>query len=643
MSVLEQCKEVYKKDQQAWQRNYDKSANDLLFLSDDEYAQWDQKDYAARVRTGRPALTIDQLNQFVHQVANDIRMNTPTINVLPSDVEASEETAEVLKGLIREIEYRSLADDVYDTASLSSVKCALGFIRIDHDYDGDGFEQVLEIKRVVNPLNVWLDSDSIECDGRDAKHCTIIDHITVEEFKKRYPEKTPSSFGDDDFDASQADDDDYVSIAEVFKVEETEEEITSEDGKITRIVTRRKVNRYKMSGDDILEETEFPSRYIPMVPVYGEEAWVDGKRQLYSLIRRSKQAQRMFNLWKSLETELLMKAPKAPIMAAVGQVEDFQEDWKNPDKAAVLRYHAVDSSKNLIGPPQRIEPPPIPVGVVNAARQTVDDIKATMGIYNAGLGMPSNELSGVAIHKRQGESDTATYHFADNLVRSITQVGRILIDAIPNVYDTPRVLRIVGVEEDVKRVGVNGQVIEDQPETVDLTAGRYDVRVTTGASYSTRRQEAADFLSQLVTTNPEFMKIMGDKLFENLDVTGAPAMAERIKRVMDPAILQEDDGVDPAVMALQQQMQQMQGVIASQQEQLQSKQAELSIKAQSEQNDAAESAANVQVDREKLQLDRDKFVAEVALKERELALEEQKFAIQVAEKQVIPPVQLRGE
>lgn len=628
--IIKKAKERLKRDQSAWSDVYEKAGDDLHFLSDDDFAQWDEKDYSERIKTNRPALTIDQLGQFIHQVANDIRMNTPTINVLPSDAESSEETADVFKGLIREIEYRSNADDVYDTASLYSVKCGIGFIRVDHEYEEDGFNQNLIIKRIVNPLSVWIDSDSIECDGRDEKHATITERITVSKFKELYPDAEPACFESEGSEHTLTDEQE-ITIVEHFYIDETSEEIVSEDGSQTRTVNRKTVKRCKLSGKEVLEETTFPGKYIPIIPVYGEESWVDGKRHLFSLIRKSKQAQKMFNYWKSLETELLMKAPQAPVMAAEGQLEDYAEDWKNPNKAMVLRYKVKDLEGNAVGPPQRLEPPTIPVGVVNASRACVDDIKATMGIYNAGLGQVDNAISGVAIQGRKTEGDVATYHFADNLVRSITQVGRILVGAIPTIYDTPRVIQIIGAEEETKPVGINGQIVSDQPQSFDLTRGKYDVRVLTGASFTTKRQEAAQFLSQLVQTNPDFIKIMGDILFKNLDFSGAPAMAERIKRIMDPAILQDEKGPDPAVMQLQSQMQQMQAVNAALQQQLNDKQAELSIKAMSEQNDAKESSGKLSLQQQELQHKKDISTAEILLKKQELQLQAEELALKKME------------
>lgn len=638
--LVSEAKSLYAKDKSAWEHVYRKGKKDLKFLSDAEHAQWDEADAQRRLERGRPVITIDQLGQFVHQVVNDARANTPTITVIPAGEGSDQEKAEVLKGLIRNIEYKSDADTAYDTAINSSVKCSIGFIRVCHDYANEvGFEQDLVIKRVVNPFKIMLDSDSMEADGSDAKHGHILEEISVSEFKKRYPGKDPVSFDCDEEQAAVLQDDEKIVICEFYKLEEEHKEIALlasgnvveyqegiENTLADEIKTRRKIKRVKvrhvtLSGKEELESTYFPGKYIPIVPVYGEEAWEDGKRHIHSLIRRSKEAQRMFNLWKSLETEILMKAPKAPVMAAEGQIEDYAEDWKDPDKSMALRYKTVDAEGNPAPPPIRLQPPPVPTGVVNASRQTVDDIKSTMGIYNAALGERSNETSGVAINQRKIEGDMATYHFGDNLIKSITHVGRILVSAIPEIYDTQRIIRIIGEEDEPKMVGINGEVLEDQDDTFNLTEGTYDVRVVTGAPFTTRRQEAAKFFSDIISTQPELFKIMGDLLFKNMDFTGAPAMAERMKKAMDPKFL-EDEEQDNEKMVMAQQLQQAQGVIEQLSMQVKQKGENEQLKAQME-------MAELQHE-EKMKL------LEAQLKEKEMALKEQELLVRMAEIQAQP-------
>lgn len=612
--IVKVAQKLFQRDKGAWSDVYQHALDDLEFQNPDvEGAQWDPADYQARIDTRRPALTIDQLSQFVHSVANDIRMNTPSINVLPSGNGSDEETAEIFKGLIRNIEYRSNADDVYDNASLSAIRSSLGFIQVDHDYvDEDGFEQELLIKRVVNPLACWIDADSIECDGRDARHGTLLDPILVSEFKKQYPGKDAVNFGEENVRTDYKDED-VINLAHFFILKDTARDISVDDnGKVVdyaegmtrkRSVKKTIVERYKLSGKDELEKTTFPGRYIPLVPVYGEENWINGKRHILSLIRRAKDPQRMQNYWASLETELLQKMPQAPVMVAAGQIDDYIDDWRTPGKAAALRYKTHDIKGNVLPAPQRLEPPTIPTGIVNARREAIEDIKASMGLYNASIGARSNETSGVAIERRQQEGDVATFHFGDNLVRSITQVGRILVCAIPEIYDTPRVIRIVGIEGEPDEVGVNGESVKDQERAYDLTKGKYDVRVTTGASFTTKRQETAAVLSELIMKQPELAGIMGDIYFRNADFAGNEAMAERMEKWIEknnPGMIEKDgeEAPDPQKMQMEQMIQAMQAELVDLKQKENNKQGELAIK----QGDLQLKAAELELKKEELAL-----------------------------------------
>lgn len=639
MDIVKEAEKLFKKDRDYWEAKiYPSARDDLHFLSDDEYAQWNKEELERRVKDGRPALTIDQLGQFINQVANDIRMNTPSINIIPDGEGADQETAEVIKGIIRSIEYESCADNAYDLAALNAIQCSIGFIRVDHEYEGDnGFDQKLCIKRVVNPLAIYLDSESVEVDGRDARHGFVLDSMTVGAFKRKYKDKEPKSFGDET-PRDKITDDDMVVVAEFFKADETEKEIgalesgeieDAQDGveyKSRRTVKKRTIRRYILSGKDVLEETTFPSEYIPLIPVYGKEHWVDGKREVHSLIRKSKDAQRQFNAWKSLETELLMKQPTATYMAVEGTTDEYADAWNGETNERVLRYSQKDVNGDSAPVPQILPPPPVPTGVVNAALQCVDGIKATMGIYNAGLGQKSNETSGVAINQRKVESDVATFHFSDNLVKSITQVGRVCVSGLRTILDTPRVMRMIGEEDQPKEVAINGAAFVDgQKRHFDLTRGTYGVRVITGASFTTKRQEAAEFYTQLVTKSPDLMAVMGDLMFQNMDFAGAPAMAERMKKVVDPKFLEE--GGDPQaaqVQELAQGLEQAKQVIVQLQEQLQAKQENTQGQMQLE---VAKLQAQVQGEQEDRQMKKEELMVNAQIKARELDLKEQELLL----------------
>lgn len=633
--ILQDALDNYEVAVNGWTNIFEKGREDLEFQSDEDDAQW----IDSRLRKSRKfRYTIDQLGQFIHQVENDVRMNTPTIQVIPDGNGSDKKTAEIFQGLIKGIEYKSNADAAYDTAVSFAIRSSIGFLRVDHKYiDEESFEQELCIERVVNPFSIYIDPASIQPDGSDAMFGFVLEEISIKEFNRLYPNKSASSFGSK-VELREADK--SIVIAEYFKiVEESKEVGMDKDGRAVpytnqekkRTIKTRKVMRYKLSGSEVLEETTFPGRYIPLVPVYGEEAWIDGKRNLYSLIRKSKSSQMMYNLTKTLEVEVLMKQPQAPFIAPAGATSGFEQEYKDPSLVNVLHYNPTDINGNPITAPQRSQPPTLPTGFAALARESIDDIKATMGLYNASIGQRSNEQSGVAINARKLEGDVATFHFGDNLVRSITQVGRILVFAIPEIYDTARIIKIIGEEDESKTVGINGEREQDQEETYDLAKGKYDVRVITGAAFTTQRQEAAALYNQLIQSMPDLMPIIGDLVFKYQDTAGSQAIAARMKKLVDPKLLDEDDReddqqmVDPEKEQMAQALQAMQAQMAELQAQLENKQADLQLKAQDQQLKAQSEATKAEIESAKL-----------ALEAKKLELEQQKIEIEAYNAQKEP-------
>lgn len=635
--IIEQAQDGYQDAKAYWSQIYQLAKDDLRFLSDKEGSQWDDRSFAKRKAKNRPALQVDKLTQYVNQVSNDIRMNTPSINVIPHSGGADIETAEIYQGLIRDIERNSNADDAYDYAVNSAIKCSIGFIRVDHRYKDSGtFDQELYIERVVNPLGVLLDPCSVSPDGSDAKCAWVLDDIPTKEFKRKYPNANPVSFGS----KSMSKDSDTVTVCEYFKVKEEPIVLALlEDGSSVeftegmpvqpvdiRKAEKRVVYRYHMNGEEVLQETTFPGEYIPIIPVYGEEAWIDGERHIHSLIRKAKDPQRRYNMWASVEAEMLMKSSKATVVAVGGTTENYAEDYMNPDDAVVLRYDQTDSKGNQAPPPQINPGPQVPAGIVTAMMQAGEDIKATLGLYDAFIGQRSNETSGVAIRQRKMEGDRAVYHYGDNLVRSITQVGRVLVSAIPAIYNNPRIVSIVGKEEDTDKVGINGAMVEGQERPYFLAEGQYNVRVTTGASFATMREEAAEFFQQVIQSQPALMQVAGDLMFKYMDFPGAQALAERIKKTIPPQLLDEGQQ-DPQVAALAQENEQLKQALAAMQQELQSKQADLQVKVMAEQNDVQESQSKNQIELAKLQLEQQKLAMEFELKQAELALKARELGL----------------
>jgi len=575
-----------------WSEIYSAMRDDVRFsIGLDHYPSMTEQDCR-----DKGLLVVPILPQFIHQVVNDMRVNTPSITVLPTEDSYSDiETAKIYKGLIKSIEYKSNADDAYDTAGEYSVRGGLGFAMVDHDYVAeDSFLQELKIKSIRNQSSVYLDPTYMECDGSDAEWGLILEKISKEEFEEKYSGKEFASFGDTltedaaEITICQFFIKKYTEITKQMAVDGSMEDYSEEDEEAEKKKKKRKlrkvtIERYKFSGSDELEKTTFPGIYIPIVPFHGEEVWDDGKRYLMSLIRQAKDAQRRVNKWATKESQLLDMAPISPVQAPVGSVDDFMDEWGSPEDKMVLRYRMQDTDGSPLNKPERLPAPQIPTGFVNAMQEATNQAKQAMGMYDASLGQRSNETSGLAINARKVEGETATFHFADNRARSIRHIGVILVCAIPYVYDSDRIIQIIGEEDEPKMIGINGAMMQDgQDREYDLRIGKFDTRVELVASNSTKRQEAAALLGDVLAKTPALMGVIGDLYFKNLDVAGAEAIAERVKKTIPKELLADEEAKlngeqlppDPEKEEMAQIIEQLQAALSQAEQQAQSKQGE---------------------------------------------------------------------
>ncbi len=624
---VKDAQDAFEDTKAGWDDNYKTFKSNIKFQHGG--GQWDDADKNARQALKRPCLEVNLLPQFVRQVTNDVRMNTPAINVSPVGGGADLATAKVQQGLIRNIEYTSGAKEAYCNALEYAVKGGMGFFRLDHDFEAlDNDLQQIFIRKVVNPFANWIDPKSIEDDGCDAKLGFSLDSLSEAEFEEMYPGYDPESF---DADGQKRDKDALITVAEYFRIVEDKKKVAylengemveyakGMDGvRLVRTLTKKKVYRCKVSGADVLEETIFPGVYIPLIPVYGEVTWIDGKRRVKSLIDDMKDPQRMHNYWASLETQILMMQPIAPVMAEVGQTEDFADDWNNPGAAMVLRYKGTNSMGEKIPAPQRLNPPVTPQGVTKARMTSAENMKQTVGMYDDSLGQRSNAVSGVAINNRKVEGEVATFHFGDNLNRSIAHGGRVILSMIPTIYDTSRVVRIMGEEDASEEIGINGQFVAGQKQAFDLTAGQYDVRVTAGPSFTTKRQEAAQYLQTLIQAQPELVSVAGDILVKNMDFPGSEALADRLRKMVPPNLLSEKEKQanqeeDPEKIELAKKLQEAAEHMAT-------LQAALDDKTAKEQADVETDRMKVAIEAQKAQTDKYKVESDVELRAAELHL-----------------------
>jgi hypothetical protein len=552
--------------------NRQEALDDLKFSSGD---QWPVEVQNSRNLEARPCLTINKLDGFIRQVCNQQRQARPRMKAHSMNSAANAKVADILTGIFKHIEVNSDADAAYDTAFEFAVRMGWGYWRVVTDYvRDDSFDQEIYIKPISNPFTVYFDPNSQMPDGSDAETCLITEVMSKKDFRAQYPNADDGGnfnnrgTGDADADWIMKED---IRIAEwwftervktkllllsdgtqVFKDEAPSAELMAAAGVFVvseRPTVRKLIKWCKLTGLEVLEESTWMGKHIPIVPVYGQQITIDDKRKKYGLVRMAKDPQRMYNYWRTALTESVALAPKAKWLLAEGQDEGHENEWAqaNIKAAPVLRYKQKDIEGQPAPVPTRLQPEAPPAGIVEATSAINNDLQTVVGIFDANQFAQGNQ-SGKAIRGQQMQIDMTNYHYYDNLTRSLKHTGRIILDLIPKIYDKERVMRIIGYDNRPEMVTINQrQVDESGAEKIlnDVTVGEYDVYMDTGPGYQSKRQEAVESMIPLLQANPELFQAAGDLVFRNMDFPGADVIADRLAAMNPMAKIDEKSEIPP--------------------------------------------------------------------------------------------------
>jgi len=634
-AVVERCKKFRKEAYEADSENRKAMIDDLWFAA---LKQWPEE--IAKERNGRLMLTLDKVNQGLGAVIGDMRDNRPSIRVMPVDDEADIETAKVFGGLINTIEQTSNATDVYLSAAEFQVKCGFGVWRVVNEFaTHDAFEQDLYVQRVKNPLNWWFDPRAIEKTKHDGRAVVGLVQQNKDDFKAEFPEVdasevdelfTGEGFGDWVSDEDVIFCEYYEKVPKkrticllsnghtVAKDELTDEDQTLMDQYGLMIVKERVVDSYvihywKVTGNTAFDHHELPYQYFPVIPVYGVVENIEGDEIIRGLVRPAKDPQRLYNYSASADVEQMALQPKAPFIGTGKMFAKWKHLWyrANKDTLPFLAYTPDPAAPGMR--PERSQPPVASSGWIQRAQIAEGDIKSSMGVHEASFGQESNAVSGKAklIEQQSGVTTNSVYMF--NLAAAIEHTGRVLVDMIPFFYDTMRVVRIMGEDGQEDSVTINKPYTNADGKQIehDLTRGKYDVRISVGPSYKTRRSQTVDLLMQWAQSDPRIMQVAGDIIAKNLDVPYADELASRLSRLLPPGLVEEKDPEKKAQMdqAAQQAQQQQQQAMAIQVQQVLSEIEERKSKTQLNQAKTAETLEGIKTDQVKLLQD---FLANTA-------------------------------
>lgn len=554
--------------------------DDLEFLAGDQWPIYAKRE---RERDRRPMLVVNRLDQFVQHITNAQRQNRVSSKVIPVDDRADIDTAEVRQGLIRHIEYNSRADYAYDTAEFYAVAMGWGGWRLDRRYcHPRTHDQDIIIRRIRNPFQMYLDPSHEEPDGLDSEFGFLMADFTKQEYQRTFPDSDLASardwqsLGDHPADWLK---DDGVRVVEYFykkyrrdkvlllrgpggMMEMLASEIPQELTRGWSVAREREtqiptINICKLNAVEVLEKSTWPGQHINLVKVTGHELDLNGRLILKGIVRNLKDAQRQYNFMLSAQTEAI-DASKGQVVVSEGQLENHEAEWAELSKRKLLVYKDTSVEGKPAPQPTRL-PANVSIPAMTEARLlAAEDLKALTGVYDAALGARSNEQSGKAIISRQQQTDTANFHFPDNLTRSIGHSARMINDAMPSVYDGARVVRIIGEDDSHKVVKINQEFDEGgEKRNYDFSVGKYDVIATAGPSFQSRRQEGAQLLIQLAQTpaGAALMTAAPDLVMKTLDIPYAQEISDRLKKTLPPNLQdQEEDGAEKVPPQVQQRL-----------------------------------------------------------------------------------------
>lgn len=609
-SIVEEAKKRYEQAKSAYSATRAQAVEDTKFaLGDsDNNWQWPERERLGRVNAQKVCLTVNLTAQHCNQIINNIRQNRPQCRVLPVDNGADKKTAEILAGLIRNIQSSSNADEAHDTAAEHSIYGGEGYWRVLTEYESESsFKQRIRIATIPNPQMVYIDPSAKELDRSDADWCFIFEDITKEQCKREHKGIDPASW---ESEPNGWVSDDSVRRAEYFYAEYTPDTAylisdgTEEGTSVLKSDYEREPERYAMGmivderptlvkrwkwckilggHDKPLDEKEWPGSYMPVIAVVGKQVNVNGQMVIKGQVRDLKDQARMVNYSYSEAIQTVALQNKIPYIAAAEAVEGYEEAWKtaNNSNASYLPYNAWDENGNAIPKPERQQPAVLPAAQVQMLQLSTEQMRAASGQQNANFGIKSEAQSGVGIKRLKEQGEVATFHFPDNQVRGLRYEAKILIDLIPKIYDTKRVVRILGIDGKDEKVTLDPEAPayveqftdEDINKIFNPLLGAYDVAIDTGPSYQTQRQEQADMLTELASKNPQLMQVAGDIIVRSYDFPNSDQLAKRLEKTLPPE-LQEQKGQkppSPELLQAQEQIKQMDHAIQQMQTELESK------------------------------------------------------------------------
>ena len=531
-----------------------------IFL-DKRDGMWEQ--YWYDQAKDQPRYSFDMVGPIVDQVCSEISQASFDVKVSPAGGNSTKDISNTYTGIVRNIEAMSDSAEVYSNAARGMVTGGFDAWRVTHRYvSADSFEQDLMIETIPDALDrVFFDPAATKQDKTDSRYCFVLHAIGKDEYDRRWPEGSGESVSegrDGDVYYQKAE---VVIIGELLYCEEESRELvlmtngetydTDSEG-FEKVIdelaaigvteTRRRnrpkkrvCSRFFDNSDWLEEKKETVFGVIPVIPIYANYKVFENKNLWHGAVEKLMDSQRVLNYSVSREVSEGALSSRSKYWMTMAQAAGHEKSLQTLNtNAEPVQFFNVD--------PEYPQTPAQQGGAqINAGLRTMSEAMRGMityasGMYASNMGDNPGLQSGVAIQQLQNKGDNSTMKYFKALEFGIRATGRILVDAIPRIYDSERTVRILKEDNTYDVADINKRVLDQQTGDIvvlqDLSVGIYDVQVKAGASFQNRQQETIETIIEIAKVDPSILQIAGDVLLDNVATASAQQISDRKRAQM---------------------------------------------------------------------------------------------------------------
>ena len=630
--VLKKCRE----DLVLWDgyfgENIVRGKDDMNFVLRDQWSAVERSEFS---RLFKPAMTFNKLYDVTKKVVGEQRKNKPDLIVRSLTGKSTQEQIDLRADLVRTISYQSQNDLVYQTAFKQALMMGFGAFEICLEYENaHSFNQVIRYDLIPDVSRTSFDPTALKPHKGDGNFCARQFVYTKEEFYATFPwVQNPVSYSDPrsllDFqwetrdtivvckynrkewypvkiyllsDGSVVTEDEWEDMQKDFAIIKQVANSAQVVGDMIRkeIPTIRaernskdyKIRQYMLTQNQIIEYTDWPSKYLPLIFVDGDSNYIQGQQYTRSFIHEARDAQKFVNYVGSEVAAEIKNRRREQWIGTPDNILGNEQMWRNPELQSGILIAKPDSKTGQM--PSKLPPWELSQSLLLQYQRGCQDMREILG-FSETEALQGRDMSGKARRERKMEGSMSAYVYFDNLNQSVEQGGRVVLDLLPTIAGEDERHMVVSKADGRTESVILNQRAKDGSIQNTLEAGDYDVEIDSGPSFAVQKAESLEMLQGIIQAAPQLFPLIGDIYASNLDVQFMPQLKERLQSLVPPDILAKEQGKEPPPpkpspqdMMAQQQMQLQQSQIQEAQAAIKIKIEELELKKQQHELDRAE-------------------------------------------------------